>query len=128
VSAASLPLIQARLAAGDYDLGYVRYVLDTVKSQVRTGKIKKEGGAVFKALTDGYLLPEYQQKLNASVSKKKNNPALTAQRKKLLSELEDAHNSLKFVQTAVIYNDDTRLVALNEVQAKINQLEKQLSI
>jgi hypothetical protein len=127
VSAASLPLIQARLAAGDYDLGYVRYVLDTVKSQVRTGKIKKEGGAVFKALSDGYLLPEYQQKLSASTTKKKVNPALTAQRKKLLGELEDARNSLRFVQTAIIYNDDTRIVALAEVQAKITQLEKQLS-
>jgi hypothetical protein len=74
------------------------------------------------------LQPEYQQKLNASASKKKINPALTAQRKKLLSELEDAHNSLKFIQTAVIYNDETRLIALNEVQAKISQLENQLSI
>ena len=127
VSAASLPLIQARLTAGDYDLGYVRYVLDTVKSQVRTGKIKKEGGAVFKALTDGYLLPDYQQKLNAAVTKKKPNASASPQRKKLLSELEDAHNSLRFIQTAVIYNDDTRAVAVAEVQAKINQIEQQLA-
>jgi hypothetical protein len=126
-AAASLPLIQARLTAGDYDLGYVRYVLDTVKSQVLTGKIKKEGGAVFKALTDCYLLPDYQQKLTATVSKKKPSPSASPQRKKLLSELEDAHNSLLFIQTAVIYNDDTRAVAVAEVQAKINHLEKQLA-
>jgi hypothetical protein len=127
VSATSLPLIQARLAAGDYDLGYVRYVLDTVKSQVRTGKIKKEGGAVFKALTDGYLLADYKQKINVTASKRKTNSTVSAQRKKLLSELEDAHNSLRFIQTAIIYNDDTRLVASAEVQAKIKQIEEQLS-
>ncbi len=127
VSAASLPLIQARLTAGDYDLGYVRYVLDTVKNQVRTGKIKKEGGAVFKALTDGYLLPDYQQKLTAAVGKKKPSAAANPQRKKLFSELEDAYNSLRFIRTAVIYNDDTRAVAATEVQAKISQLEKQLA-
>ena len=127
VSATSLPLIQARLTAGDYDLGYVRYVLDTVKGQVRIGKIKKEGGAVFKALTDCYLLPDYQQKLNATVSKKKPNPSANPQRKKLLGELEDARNSLRFIQTAIIYNDDTRAVATAEVQAKIDQIEKQIA-
>jgi hypothetical protein len=52
---------------------------------------------------------------------------VSAQRKKLLSELEDAHNSLRFIQTAIIYNDDTRLVASAEVQAKIKQIEEQLS-
>lgn len=127
VSAASLPLIQARLAAGDYELGYVRYVLDTVKNQVRTGKIKKEGGAVFKALTDGYLLPDYQQKQQATVGKKRLSPSATAQRKKMLSELEDARNSLRFIQTAVIYTDDTRAGAMAEVQAKIAQLTQQLT-
>jgi len=60
VSAASLPAIATQLAAGDYDLGYVRYVLDQVRAQVKAGKVKKEGGAVFKALTEGYLLAAYQ--------------------------------------------------------------------
>jgi hypothetical protein len=127
VSTASLPHIQARLAAGDYDLGYVRYVLDTVKDRVRTGKIKKEGGAVYKALVEGYLLADYQQKLTATVSKKKSSPTLLAQRKKLLSELEDARNSLRFIQTAIIYTDDTRLAAAAEVQTKISHLEKLLA-
>lgn len=88
VSAASLPLIQARLTAGAYELGYVHYVLDTVKSQVRTGKIKKEGGAVFKALTDGYLLPDYQQELTTPVRKKKPHPATSPQRKNSLASLK----------------------------------------
>jgi hypothetical protein len=121
VSPVSLPMIQARLTAGDYDLGYVRYVLDTVKAQVQAGKVKKEGGAVFKALTDGYLLPGYQKAQKKQVPK--HNPVLAAQRKKLVSELEDARNSLKFIQTAIIYNDETRPVAAQQVQERITKLE-----
>ena len=56
VSATSLPLIHARLAAGDYDEGYITFVLATIRTQVVAGKVKKEGGAVFKALTEGYLV------------------------------------------------------------------------
>lgn len=130
VSLSSMPQIKNRLAAGDYELGYVRYVLDTVKNQVKNGKIKREGGAVFKALVDGYLLPAYhkeQQRLSAPhpKAKPKNNPAVANQLKKLKSELEDAHNSLRFVQTAVIYTDETRPAAIQEVQARIVQLEAQ---
>lgn len=66
VALSSLPQIQSRLAAGDYEVGYVRYVLDTVKNQVQAGKIKREGGAVFKALVDGYLLPAYQKRTAAA--------------------------------------------------------------
>jgi hypothetical protein len=132
VALSSLPQIKNRLAAGDYELGYVRYVLDTVKSQVQAGKIKREGGAVFKALVDGYLLPAYQkelQRLNPAQLKPKpkprNSPAVAARLKKITSELEDAHNSLRFVQTAIIYTDETRAIALQEVQTRIAELEQQ---
>jgi hypothetical protein len=132
VALSSLPQIKSRLVAGDYELGYVRYVLHTVKSQVQAGKIKREGGAVFKALVDGYLLPAYhkeQQRQNASPVKPKlkpkSSPAIAAQLRKINSELEDAHNSLRFVQTAVIYTDETRTTALQEVQQRIAQLEQQ---
>ncbi|MBO0360842.1 replication initiation protein [Hymenobacter sp. BT186] len=132
ITLSSLPQIKSRLAAGDYDLGYVRYVLDTVKSQVQAGKVKREGGAVFKALIDGYLLSAYhkeQQRHNSlqakSKPKPKNTPAVATQLRRLNSELEDAHNSLNFVQTAVIYTDETRITALREVQKHIAQLEQQ---
>ena len=132
VALSSLPQIKSRLAAGDYELGYVRYVLHTVKSQVQAGKIKREGGAVFKALVDGYLLPAYhkeQQRQNPSQVKPKlkprNNPAVAAQLRRVNSELEDAHNSFRFVQTAIIYTDETRATALQEVQQRITQLEQQ---
>jgi hypothetical protein len=103
-----------------------------VKSQVQAGKIKREGGAVFKALVDGYLLPAYQkelQRLNPAQLKPKpkprNSPAVAARLKKITSELEDAHNSLRFVQTAIIYTDEARTIALQEVQTRIAELEQQ---
>lgn len=130
VALSSLPQIKDRLTAGDYDLGYVRYVLDTVKSQVQSGRIKREGGAVFKALVDGYLLPAYRKAQQPQPTTKakptaKRNPAVAAQLKKLLGELEDARNSLRFVQTAVIYTEETRPAAVLEVQQRIAQLEQQ---
>ena len=52
----------------------------------------------------------------------KASPALVARRKKLLSNLEDAVNSLAFVKTAVIYNDEIRPEAIGWVQAIVNDL------
>lgn len=128
IATASLATIGARLTAGDYDEGYVQYVLAAVKAQVKTGKVKKEAGAVFKALTDGYLLPAYRKAQQAPASAKvKASPALVAKRKKLLSNLEDALNSLEFVKTAVIYNDETRPEAIGRVQAVVNDLQQQLN-
>jgi len=130
VSASSLPAIRDRLAAGAYDLGYVHFVLATVQAQVQAGKIKREGGAVFKALNEGYLLAAYQkgQKGPLLPSKSKTDPTIANKRTKLASELEDARNSLKFVQSAALYTDDTRPAALHEVQTRIGQLEQQLAL
>jgi len=126
VSTASLPAIAARLVASDYDLGYVHYVLDHVKAQVKAGKVKKEGGAVFKALTDGYLLAAYQAQQASLGPKARVSPALASQRKRLQSELEDARNSLQFFQTSPLYTEQTRQPLVREVTAKIAQLETQL--
>ena len=128
VSPGSLSQIQKRMSSGDYDEGYVHYVLDTVKAQVKNGKVKNEGGAVFKALTDGYMLQAYRKVKHAAVtSKVKPSQAVTTRRKKLLSELEDAHGSLQFVKTAVIYTEETRPEVIARVQATIATLELQLS-
>ena len=126
VSTSSLALIQGRLNAGDYDEGYIAFVITTVRDQVKAGKVKKEGGAVFKALSDGYLIPAYQKAKQAPI-KARLKPMQLTRYKKIVSELEDARNSLKFIQTAVIYNDDTRPLAIESVQSIITQLEQQLS-
>jgi hypothetical protein len=125
VAVASLEPVRAHLAAGDYDEEYIFYVLAQVKKQVQNGKVKKEGGAVYKALLDGYLLPAYQKtKLTPASAKVK--AALSRHRKKLLSELEDAHKSLGWAQTAVIYSDETRPAAIAKIKATILGLEQQL--
>ena len=128
VAAKSLETVREKLAAGYYDEGYIQFVLVQVGTQVKAGKVNKEAGAVFKALTDGYLLPAYQKARQAPASAKvKASPALLAKRKKMLSNLEDARNSLEFVKTAVIYNDETRPEAFERVQVIVVDLEQQLA-
>ncbi len=127
VSPGSLSQIQDRLSSGEYDEGYVSFVLATVQAQVKAGKVKNEGGAVFKALTEGYMLQAYRKaKQVAATSKVKISPALASKRKKLLSELEDAYGSLQFAKTAVIYTDESRPGVLALIQDGITKLESQL--
>jgi hypothetical protein len=128
----SLDTVRAKLIDGFYDEGYITYVLDYIRIQAKNGKIKKPAGAIFKALSDCYLLPKYQQMLQAQTTslvktfgKVGSRTALTSQQRKLISELEDANNSLKIIMSADYYNDETRAVAVNQVQAKISQLEQQ---
>jgi len=128
VVAKSLEMVRQKLAAGDYDEGYVHYVLAAVHAQAQAGKVKKEAGAMYKALNDGYLLPAYQKAQQPAPSKPRARPsaALASQRKKLLSELEDARNSLSFFQTSLLYTDDTRPPLVQQVTEKIAQLTLQL--
>lgn len=128
VSSRSISQIQDRLNSGEYDEGYVGFVLETVQSQVKAGKVKNEGGAVFKALTEGYMLQAYRKAKHViPASKTKANPALASKRKKLLSELEDLYGSLQFAKTAVIYTDESRPTVLASIQGIIKSLEKQLN-
>jgi hypothetical protein len=128
VSPSSLTGIQTRLAAGDYDEGYIRYVLATIKEQTRLGKIKRPAGAVFRALTDGYLLVDYRkmQGTPTPVVSAKSSAVLAKQRKKLTDELADARNSLQFFQTSLLYTDETRPALVAQVTAKIAELEKKI--
>jgi len=130
VSATSLPLIHARLAAGDYDEGYVSFVLATIRAQAVAGKVKKVGGAVFKALSEGYLINDYKkaQQKPAITKSVASSAALTKKRLKLQSELEDAYKSLEFVRTApeAIYDEATRPAAEQRVMEVIAGLQEQL--
>lgn len=132
VALSSLPHIKNRLDAGDYELGYVHYVLETVKSQVQAGKIKRQGGAVFKALVDGYMLSAYdkaqqrQKQAEAKPTPKpRNTPAVASRLKRINSDLEDALNSLRFTETAPIYTDETRISTIQEIKRTIALLEQE---
>jgi len=61
VGSRSISTIEAQLNTGDYDEGYVEYVMRIVESQFRKGKIKKPAGAIYKALVEKYLFEDYLQ-------------------------------------------------------------------
>ena len=108
----SLGNIKTQLAAGYYDEGYIWFVLTTVRKKVQAGKVKKEAGAVFKALSDGYLLADYQKSLVLPAISTKYTPKSTPARnkQKLLTELEDVRGSLRWLRepnTAAKYSNPT---------------------
>ena len=93
--------------------GYIRYVVTTVETQIAAGKVKKLAGAIFKALTESYLLPAHEklQQPQPAAAKSRNGAktkfakpgfSLAGMRKCLISALEDACGSLAFVATAPI--------------------------
>jgi len=132
VAGKSLATIKTQIEAGYYDEGYIRYVLSRVSDQVRQGKVKKQAGAVYKALADGYFLNDYKQAQAKPTSKPKpvTLPIITAkQREKLQNELADLHSSLKFVQHEApenLYTGTKRQEAAAEIEARITNLQKQL--
>ena len=67
----SIVRIGQQLAEGDYDLGYVDFVLDRIQKQHQLGKVKRMAGAIYKALVEKYLLEEYKELLHSQEKKKK---------------------------------------------------------
>ena len=86
----SLPAIRLQLEGGMYDEGYINFVLQTVRAKVLQGKVKKEGGAVFKALTEGYLLEEYRKQLAKAQVKQQKNAKKSVASLSVRIRLEDA--------------------------------------
>lgn len=74
----SIKQVEAQLQANEYDEGYLRFVVERVGSQHRLGKIKKPAGAIYKALVEKYLLPDYLESQRAAAPKKKALPAKKA--------------------------------------------------
>ncbi|OWP61524.1 hypothetical protein CDA63_18995 [Hymenobacter amundsenii] len=60
VSQRSITTIANQLESGEYDVGYISFVLRIVEGQFRKGKIKKPAGAIYKALAEKYLLEDYR--------------------------------------------------------------------
>lgn len=141
VAAKSLDVVRAKLAAGEYEEGYVHYVLTTVRAQVQGGKVKKEAGAIYKALTDGYLLPAYLKTKLPPAAKPatstksgqaapvftKTGVSVAGERRRLLSGLEDVRGTLAFVKNSDVYDEQTRPEAIAWTQATITDLEQQLA-
>ncbi|MDB5267079.1 MAG: hypothetical protein JWP58_119 [Hymenobacter sp.] len=100
VAGKSLLQIKKQLEEGYYQEGYIHFVVERMAEQVRLGKIKKQAGAVYKALTEGYLLAEYDQALKSRLKAKALKPAAQSrQKKKLQGELDEAQNSLNWLRS-----------------------------
>ena len=76
VNARSIARIRQQLSEGDYNLGYVDFVLDRIQKQHQLGKVKRMAGAIYKALVEKYLLEEYQALLKAQETRKKPKAAI----------------------------------------------------
>lgn len=131
VATKSIAVIKKHLEDKQYDEGYIRFVVAKVQQQAQKGKVQKVGGAVYKALVEGYLLTDYSRaqskELVAPKTKPKAKPMTNQQRQKLLSELEDLRNSYSFAQTAPIYTAETRPEVLGRIQANIKAIEQRLA-
>jgi Initiator Replication protein len=129
ISPKSMAKIRTQLDAGFYDEGYIRYVVATIRSQVAAGKVKKEGGAVFKALTDGYLLADYQ-KPKPTTSKGRATASSNRQQAKLKSEIDDLQISLRWILNEApdaLYPGEKRGEAAMQIEHKITALTAQLT-
>lgn len=124
ISSQSLTKVRAQLDAGLYDEGYIRFVVATVKSQVVAGKVKKEGGAIFKALMERYLLNEYQKPKGHGI-RSKSNPIAKRTRERLESEIDDLKGSLQWILAEApehLYPGSKRVEAANAIKEQIASL------
>lgn len=94
---ASIEQVEAQLKAKEYDEGYLRFVVERVGSQHRLGKIKKPAGAIYKALIEKYLLPDYLESQRATPPPKKalaaKKAAATAEVVYLVAEVRGMYDS-----------------------------------
>jgi hypothetical protein len=131
VSSKSLADIRSQLAAGDYDEGYVWFVLQWVRTQVQAGKVRNEAGAVYQALSRAYLLAEYRKSAAGTATKAPapaKAAALAKRRKKLEDQLADTRHSLQFAQSSTMnYSPEQRQQFVTEIQAFLTELEAQLA-
>jgi len=92
----SIATIEAQLSAGEYDEGYVEYVMRIVQSQFRKGKIKKPAGAIYKALVEKYLLEDYTASQKPRQLAKKELPKATEKKEEVafrLSEVREMYDN-----------------------------------
>ena len=86
VSQRSIAQIARQLESGEYDLGYVDFVLTRIQRQHSLGKVKKLAGAIYKTLIEKYLLGEYlegqQQPSPRQLPEAKKHLLLTGERAK----------------------------------------------
>ena len=97
LKADSIKQVEAQLNAKEYDEGYLRFVVERVGSQHRLGKIKKPAGAIYKALVEKYLLPDYLESQRTAAPPKKvlaaKKAAATAEIAYLVAEVQAMYDN-----------------------------------
>ncbi len=97
LKADSIKQVEAQLNTKEYDEGYLRFVVERVGSQHRLGKIKKPAGAIYKALVEKYLLPDYLESQRAAAPPKKalapKKAAVTAEVAYLVAEVRAMYDN-----------------------------------
>lgn len=86
----SLSAIRSQLEGKMYDEGYINFVLRVIRAKVLQGKVKKEGGAVFKALTEGYLLADYRKQIAKAQVKQQKSAKTSTSSSRVRIRVEDA--------------------------------------
>ena len=115
VGETSLPLVRAKLETGVYEEGYIHFVLHSIQAKVKAGKIKKEGGAVFKALIEGYLLADYQKHLAKAQAKQQKPVAKGPEAVVRLQDAKAAYETmLKKGKAAVSFEENLEQVYLSQ--------------
>lgn len=110
----SVGSIKTQLEHGYYDEGYVYFVVAYVRRQAAAGKVKKVGGAVYKALTEGYLLEDYRRQLRKTEPTKRPMaaPALSLQERHTLEDVRAMYETMlqrRLIQDASFEDNLTRV-------------------
>ncbi|SNC77639.1 Initiator Replication protein [Hymenobacter gelipurpurascens] len=92
VSQRSITSIASQLENGEYDVGYIAFVVRIVESQFRKGKIKKPAGAIYKALVDKYLLDDYNLASKPRQSAKKELPKVAERKTEIAFRLSEVQS------------------------------------
>lgn len=99
IATKSIAGIKAQLESGYYDEGYVYFVVAYVRRQAAAGKVKKVGGAIYKALVEGYLLEDYRRQVRKEEEPKRRTPpvapVLSLQERHTLDDVHAMYETMR---------------------------------
>lgn len=109
IAAKSIAGIRTQLESGYYDEGYVYFVVAYVRRQAAAGKVKKVGGAIFKALVEGYLLEDYRRQVRKGKAPEepKRVPATPVLSLQERHTLDDVHAMYETMRQRQLIADET---------------------
>jgi len=97
IATKSVASIKTQLQNGYYEEGYIYFVVAYVRRQAAAGKVKKIGGAIYKALVDGYLLEDYRRQIRKAEEPKRvpAAPVLSLQERHTLDDVHAMYETMR---------------------------------